>query len=199
MSRGAAHWDARYAGTDRLWSATPNATVERVLRGLPPGRALDLGAGEGRHATWLAGLGWQVTALDFSAVGTERGRAGERSLGAGHPPVDWVVADVLAWAPPDGAQFDLVLVSFLHLPADVFGRARSWLTPGGRLVVVGHALRNLSDGVGGPSDPTLLHTQAQLAAAAEGMEVEQLGEVLRDTPDGTAIDLCLVALSRCDR
>jgi SAM-dependent methyltransferase len=188
----AGHWDRRYARIDRLWSTEPNTTVAQVLSSLPPGRALDLGAGEGRHAVWLSRRGWQVTAVDFSRVGIDRGRAVD-------PHVDWVVADVLTWSPPDIAEHDLVLVSYLHLPTDVFARARGWLAPGGRLVVIGHALRNLTDGVGGPSDPRLLHTPEQLAAAADAMEVERLGEVLRHTPDGIAIDLCLVALNRCDR
>ena len=197
----AAHWDARYAG-DRLWSPAPNPTVERLVGALPPGRALDLGAGEGRHAIWLRGLGWQVTAVDFSSVGIDRGRAGDVDAGdvdAGRagPAVDWVVADVLRWQPAEPG-YDLVLISYLHLPGDVIARARQWLAPGGRLVVVGHALRNLTDGVGGPRDPALLHTPAGLAAAADGLEVEQLGEVLRPGPDGTAIDLCLVAVRRCD-
>jgi SAM-dependent methyltransferase len=67
----ALHWNERYAATDRLWSAEPNRTVEEVVGPLPPGRALDLGAGEGRHAVWLARRGWRVTAVDFSALGIE--------------------------------------------------------------------------------------------------------------------------------
>ena len=65
-------WDHRYAERDRLWSAEPNVTVAEVVRPMTPGRALDLGAGEGRHALWLARHGWQVTAVDFSSVGIER-------------------------------------------------------------------------------------------------------------------------------
>lgn len=183
-----AHWDARYAATDRLWSATPNATVSEIVGPLVPGRALDLGAGEGRHAVWLAQRGWQVAAVDFSAVGIDRGRAGARAAGVG---VDWHIADVRTWA-PDGT-YDLVLVAFLHLADDVLGRTRDWLAPGGRLVVIGHALRNLTDGVGGPSDQRLLYTEDQLTGAARGLTIERLGEVLRVTPAGTAIDMCLDA------
>ncbi|HEX6446167.1 MAG TPA: methyltransferase domain-containing protein [Streptosporangiales bacterium] len=192
MSRvpDAAHWDERYAATDRLWSATPNATVAEIVGPLPPGRALDYAAGEGRHSVWLAQRGWQVTAVDFSSVGIDRGRAAAADLGV---EVDWVVDDVLTWSPPEGVTYDLVLVAYLHLPDDVFGRLRDWLAPGGRLVVLGHALRNLTDGVGGPQDPGLLHTEEQHRRAAEGLVVERSGEVFRETPDGTAIDLCLVA------
>jgi hypothetical protein len=89
--------------------------------------------------------------------------------------------------------FDLVLVVYLHLFDDGFARAARWLAPGGALVVVGHALRNLADGVGGPRDPRLLHTEEQLRRAAAGLEIEQLREVLRPTDAGVAIDLLLVA------
>jgi len=186
----AQEWDSRYGGPERVWSAAPNAWVATTLRGWFAGRALDLGAGEGRHSVWLASLGWRVTAVDFSAVGIERARAGATEVGVG---VDWVVADVRTWEPPAGAGFDLVLVSYLHLGEDVLARARGWLAPGGALVVVGHALRNLTEGVGGPSDPRLLATEAGYRAASEGLLVEQLGEVIRPLPQGDAIDLVLVA------
>jgi SAM-dependent methyltransferase len=164
--------------------------VATTIRGWFCGRALDLGTGEGRHAVWLAALGWQVTAVDFSAVGIERARQGAREVGV---EVDWVVADVRDWQPAAAATFDLVLISYLQLGDDVLARARDWLAPGGALVIVGHASRNLTEGVGGPSDARLLHTEAGHRAAAEGLQVEQLGEVIRHLPEGDAIDLVLVA------
>lgn len=184
----AAHWDERYRRTDRLWSASPNALVAELVAPLEAGRALDLGTGEGRHALWLAERGWSVTAIDFSSVGIDRGRSAAAAAGV---EVDWRVADVRSWS-PFGA-YDLVLVVYLHLVEDVLARAASWLAPGGRLVVVGHALRNLSEGVGGPSDPRLLHTEDALRAGVAGLTVERLGEVLRPTDSGVAIDICLVA------
>ena len=59
--------------------------------------------------------------------------------------------------------------------------------------MLGHALRNLTEGVGGPQDARLLHTEAEYRAASEGLVVEQLGEVVRHLPEGDAIDLALVA------
>lgn len=187
---GAQEWDSRYAGPDRVWSAAPNAWVAATLREWFTGRALDLGAGEGRHAVWLAALGWQVTAVDFSAVGIDRGREGAEEVGV---QVDWVVADVRTWEPTAGETFDLVLVAYLHLEDDVLARARTWLAPGGALVVVGHSLRNLTEGVGGPQDARLLHTEAEYAEASRGLVVEHIGEVVRHLPEGDAIDLALVA------
>jgi SAM-dependent methyltransferase len=187
---GAQEWDSRYAATERVWSAAPNPWVAATIGGWFTGRALDLGAGEGRHSVWLAALGWQVTAVDFSGTGIERGRRGAREVGV---EVDWVVDDVRTWAPPAGETFDLVLVAYLHLNDDVLERVRGWLAPGGAMVVIGHALRNLTEGVGGPSDARLLHTEAGYRAASHGLIVEELGEVLRQVPGGPAIDLVLVA------
>jgi SAM-dependent methyltransferase len=190
MSERQRMWDERYAASDRVWSAAPNAEVERILDDWPPGRALDLGAGEGRHAVWLAARHWRVTAVDFSAVGLAKGEAEATRQGVA---VDWVVADARSWHPPQGMAYDLILAAYLHLSADVLSRTTTWLAPGGALVVVGHSLRNLTEGVGGPSDPSLLHTPEQLRAAAEGLETERCEEIVRSTDAGDAIDAVLVA------
>jgi SAM-dependent methyltransferase len=190
VGHSAQHWDRRYADSDRVWSAAPNGWVAETIRPWFTGRALDLGAGEGRHSVWLAALGWQVTAVDFSATGIERGRRGADEVGV---QVSWVVADIRKWEPPAGVTYDLVLMAYLHLADDVLARVRDWLAPGGAMVVVGHALRNLTEGVGGPTDPSLLHTEEGYRQASEGMVVERLGEVVRHTAYGDAIDLVLVA------
>jgi SAM-dependent methyltransferase len=181
-------WDARYLAR-RQWSDGPNALVAELLRELPPGSAVDIAAGEGRHALWLASLGWDVTAVDFSAVGMERGMA--------QPDADrvrWVTVDVLEWAAPT-SSLDLVLVAYLHLPYDdmlgLLLRAVDWLRPGGRFLVLGHDVENLTRGVGGPQDPALLHSRERLAPVAALLDVDRLEQVPRQTPEGTAIDTLL--------
>ena len=67
-------WDQRYAGEELVWSAGPNIFVAGICAELAPGRVLDLAAGEGRNALWLAERGWQVTAVDFSQVAVDRMR-----------------------------------------------------------------------------------------------------------------------------
>jgi SAM-dependent methyltransferase len=181
-------WNERYAES-RQWSAEPNALVADLLAGLPPGDAVDLAAGEGRHALWLADLGWRVTAVDFSGVGLDRGR---HRPGADR--VTWVTADVLTWSAPP-ASLDLVLVAYLHLPEDdaiaLFTRAVGWLRPGGRLLVLGHDLANIEHGVGGPQEPAILHSVERLAPVAALLDVDRLEQIPRQTPAGTALDTLL--------
>ena len=181
-------WDERYAERQQ-WSAEPNALIAELLVGLPPGDAVDLAAGEGRHALWLSGLGWGVTAVDFSDVGLVRGRAQP-----GADRVTWVTADVTTWwARP--ASLDLVLVAYLHLPeaetAALLTRAVGWLRPGGRLLVLGHDVENITAGVGGPQEPAILHSVDRLAPVAALLDVERLEQVRRQTPAGTALDTLL--------
>jgi hypothetical protein len=100
----AADWDARYATSGLVWSAEPNRWAEEVLGGLLPGRALDLGTGEGRHAVWLARRGWEVTAVDFSGEAIRKAAEHQRAnapetLGR----ITWVRADVVAEAPAPGS------------------------------------------------------------------------------------------------
>lgn len=184
----ASDWDARYAEKAQ-WSAGPNTLVAELLADLPPGRAVDLAAGEGRHARWLAGRGWDAVAVDFSAVGLERGRSAPDG-GA----VTWVVADVLTWTPASGG-LDLVLVAYLHLAqaetVDLLTRAIGWLRPGGRLLVLGHDVENLTGGVGGPQEASILHSVPRLAPVAALLDVDRLEQLPRQTPTGTALDTLL--------
>jgi SAM-dependent methyltransferase len=184
----AGDWDERYAERQQ-WSSEPNALIAELLTGLPPGEAVDLGAGEGRHALWLAGLGWRVTAVDFSAVGLARGAAQP-----GAERVSWVTADVTTWDAAPSSQ-DLVLVAYLHLPdpamTDLLRRAVAWLRPGGRFLLLGHDADNPAHGVGGPQDPAILHSTRRLAPVAALLDVDRLEQVRRDTPAGTALDTLL--------
>jgi SAM-dependent methyltransferase len=181
-------WDQRYADRQQ-WSTEPNALVAELLAGLPPGDAVDLAAGEGRHALWLAGRGWRVTAVDFSAVGLDRGVAQP-----GAEQVTWVTADVTTWTAPP-ASVDLVVVAYLHLPeadtVDLLTRAVGWLRPGGRLLVLGHDVDNIASGVGGPQEPAILHSVERLAPVADLLAVDRLEQVRRETPAGTALDTLL--------
>lgn len=178
-------WDQRYA-EKRVWSREPNVFLADVAARLPPGRALDLATGEGRNALWLAERGWRVTGVDFSAVGIERGRRDARERGL---TVEWVVADVVDYEPEHEA-YDLVLVMYLHIPAEEFGhvlrKAAAAVAPGGRLLVVGHDIENVERGYGGPQDPSILYSVAGMEAAFPDLVLDRNEQVIRqvDTDHG---------------
>lgn len=193
-----ASWDARYGSAasseSTVWSLEPNAWIAATIEqlGLQPGTAIHLACGEGRNALWLAQRGWQVTAVDFSAVALETGRSRARQLGL---EVDWERADVTDWVSP--TLVDLVVIAYLQLEAadlaEVIAAAAGTLEPGGRLVLIGHDVDNLERGVGGPRDPAVLHSVDALREAAGDLTIERCEQVLRPVGDAQAVDAVLVA------
>ncbi|MFJ3700294.1 MULTISPECIES: cyclopropane-fatty-acyl-phospholipid synthase family protein [Streptomyces] len=134
-------WDDRYRESDRIWSGNPNVILVREMEGLTPGRALDLGCGEGADAVWLARFGWKVTATDISRVALERAAVHAADAGVADR-IDWQWHDLGA-SFPEG-EYDLVSAQFLHSMGDlprerILRQAASVVAPGGVLLVVGHA------------------------------------------------------------
>jgi SAM-dependent methyltransferase len=193
-------WDRRYAAVENLWAAQPNRFLVAEVAALEPGRALDLACGEGQNAIWLATLGWDVIGVDYSevAVTKARARAERDALNA-----RFVCADLVEYE-PEAAAYDLVLVLYLHISASerrgVLAKASGALAPEGTFLFVGHDLTNITDGVGGPSDPSLLCTPEEIASELPGLEIEKAGRVLRDVTgaERPAID-ALVRARRSSR
>ena len=193
-----ARWDERYAGRDYLWDVEPNRFVERELAGVAPGSAIDLAAGEGRNAVWLARQGWDVIAVDFSSVGLDKARRLAADHGVSEH-VSLVLADALTYEP--AALVDLVVIAYLQLaPAQVriaLEHARTWLRPGGRVLVVAHDRANVVGGHGGPSDPDHCYTVAETVAALEPLRIEraEVAERPVETEDGAhvALDTLVIA------
>ena len=162
-------WDQRYAASELVWSREPNQLVAAELADLAPGTAVDLAAGEGRNAIWLASRGWSAYAVDFSQVALDKGAR----VGDGLD-VTWVCADATTWQPPH--PVDLVVMAYFQVPADDRRRAvRSavmMLRSGGTLLLVAHDSTNLAEGPGGPQDPAVLMTAEDVLADLDGIEVE---------------------------
>jgi len=194
----ASGWDERYRATELVWGVAPNRWVEQEVADLRPGNALDLACGEGRNAIWLATRSWRVTAVDFSAVAVAKGKAlEERELEK--PSIAWVVADATTFTAPEPADF--ALLCYLQLPAGerraAVRQAARALAPGGVLVVIAHDSRNLTDGTGGPQDPAVLYTAADVAGDLDGLGlvIEKAEEALRPVAgaERPAIDALLRA------
>lgn len=134
-------WDEFYGGDAPVWSGRVNVQLAEISADLAPGRALDLGCGEGADAIWLAEDGWQVVAVDVSANALERACAAAQER--------QVISRIrferhdLSTSFPAG-RFDLVSAQFLHSPVQlareaVLRRAADAVAVGGRLLIVDHA------------------------------------------------------------
>lgn len=139
-SSNAIDWDHRYGG-DQMWSGNPNGTLVAEVEALAPGRALDVGAGEGGDAIWLAEQGWTVTASDISQRALERVGAEAERRGL---EVRGELVDANALDAYEAGGFDLVSAQYASIPrtADRRGVANLLraVAPGGTLLVVSHDL-----------------------------------------------------------
>ena len=161
------YWDARYREGGAVWSGRPNVPVVDAVRSLSPGRALDLGCGEGGDAIWLAERGWSVTGVDISPSAIARAREAAGALGVAPSPT-FVVADLSTWE-PEGGPFDLVMASFLHSPVDlartaVLRRGADEVAPGGHLLIVSHVTPPTGMSTGGHTPPRFLTPAQELDA-----------------------------------
>ncbi len=191
-SANEADWDRRYSGA-QMWSGNPNGALVNELTGVRPGRALDVGAGEGGDALWLAERGWSVTASDISRRALDRvdAEAGRRGL-----KIALHHADANGLAPFEAAAFDLVIAMYASILRTPDGRGvRNLLdavAPDGVLLVVSHDLAPMR----APVD-TRTHSRAfdpdayvrtddvaATLAASPGWEVEM--HELRPRPPGAS-------------
>lgn len=164
-------WDDKYQKAGRggvLFGNEPNAYLRDKAPpiGPTPGRsALCLADGDGRNGRWLAAQGYEVTAIDVSAVGTMLARQDDLAAGV---TVNRHVADLSAWSPPEGAGFDLTCLVYLQCEGGVRRQALrvAWacLKPGGLFVFEGFAAAGAGrceDGLG-PRASDLLYEIADL-------------------------------------
>lgn len=168
-------WDARYAGTSRVWSGNPNPQlVTEITRlqsaGLAPGTALDVGAGEGADAVWLAEQGWQVTALDVSEVALGRVITHAAEAGVGER-VTTLHHDLMSGVAVPGT-YDLVSAQFWHPPvaerAEHVTRIGAAVRPGGTLLIVGHHPADITNEMRGHPHAERVYTPEQIAEILAG-------------------------------
>lgn len=155
-------WEERWAQAlsrhaENLTHRLPNANLIAELDDLPPGIALDAGCGHGSDTLWLAGRGWQVTAVDFSETALAHARSTAEAAGADVAArIDWVEGDLGTWT-PEPRRYDLVACLYVHMAGsvkDTVRRLATGVAPGGTLLLVGHR----------PIDPA---TGAETAAAGQ--------------------------------
>ncbi|GAB2945650.1 NAD(P)/FAD-dependent oxidoreductase [Micromonospora polyrhachis] len=166
-----AGWEERYRTRSALWSGRPNPQLVAEAAGLPSGRALDVGCGEGADAIWLAERGWQVTAVDIATTALDRAAAHAAAVGEQvGKRIEWVHADLRDQPPAEGA-YDLVSAQFMQLPGEVrqklFARLAAAVSRGGTLLIVGHHPSDLRAGAHRMHFPDMMFTAEEVAAALD--------------------------------
>lgn len=182
-------WDERYGGDDLAYGEAPNEFLAAMSDRLPlKGRALDIGAGEGRNALFLASPPREldVLAVDQSAVGMQKAErlARQRGLRLRTQAADLQHFDA---AP---ASFDVVSSIFVHLPpalrARVHKRVGVWLKAGGVFILEAYAPDQLERATGGPKDASMLPSLETLLAELDGtgLEFEHRAALVREVHEG---------------
>jgi thioredoxin reductase/SAM-dependent methyltransferase len=173
--RGARHtmfgrdaWELRYQSKPTVWSGNPNAALVAEAGDLKPGRALDVGSGEGADAVWLARRGWRVTATDIASTALDRAAAHAATAGGEVAQrITWHQIDLRHDPVPVG-PYDLVSSHFFHLPeqerTELYARLADAVARGGTLLIVGHHPSDLRAAIHRPHFPDMMFTAEQLAA-----------------------------------
>ncbi|MDG4810452.1 NAD(P)/FAD-dependent oxidoreductase [Micromonospora sp. WMMD1120] len=198
-------WEERYRSRQSVWSGRPNPQLVAEVADLTPGRALDVGSGEGGDAVWLATRGWRVTAVDISATALERAAAHADDAGV-RDRIEFTHAD-LRDKPPAEEAYDLVSAQFMHLPPaprrELFARLAAAVAPGGVLLIVGHHPSDLWTSARRMHLPTMMYTADEVAADLDPTRWEVLAAEARPRtatdPDGgdiTIHDAVLLARRR---
>lgn len=177
-------WDERYGADEYVYGTVPNDFLAEVAARIPPGRVLCLADGEGRNSAWLAERGYQVTAVDASAVGLRKGQrlAAERGVR-----VTAVHADLAEYRIEPGAWSGIVSI-FAHLPPEVRRALHrgvvDGLAPGGAFVLEAYTPAQLGRGTGGPPTPDRMMTLDALREELDGLRFEIGRELRRDVREG---------------
>ncbi|MBI1386455.1 MAG: class I SAM-dependent methyltransferase [Rhizobiales bacterium] len=195
-----ANWDERYAGAPHgLFGDAPNEYVREVTArsDFRARSALVLADGDGRNGRHLAGLGFAVTAVDLSVVGTRNAFALDAARGVA---LERIVADLDDWSVPAGRQWDSVFLLYLQAPAAtrVAALRLGWqaLAPGGIFVLEGFA-RTLEAEAMGPGPEELRYDLDEIIGALTGAEIIEalagrvrLDEGLRHTGLAQVVRYC---------
>ena len=179
-------WDERYAGEGFYYGTQPNEFLRDQAAALPPGQpVLCLAEGEGRNAAFLAERGFDVTAVDQSSVGLEKAMALAVQRGVR---ISTVVADLADWNLDRPGGWGGIVSIWCHLPSALRRRVHrqvsAALQPGGVLILEAYTPEQLKFRTGGPADPDLMPTLAQLRGELAGLSFEIAQEHQREVHEG---------------
>ncbi|KAB1185177.1 MULTISPECIES: bifunctional 2-polyprenyl-6-hydroxyphenol methylase/3-demethylubiquinol 3-O-methyltransferase UbiG [Haloferax] len=182
-------WDERFSEGTYPTDPEPSPVLRAYIETFPEGRALDVAAGTGRNAIFLAEEGYDVDALDQSSAGLEIIR--ERAVEAGvEDSIQTIQADATEYEYPV-AEYDVITLSFFRI-LDRFGDIKTALKPGGVLFYQ-HHLQSSSPATIGPSTDRYRFQSNELLRACLDMTVLYYEESTEERDDRTSATATIVA------
>lgn len=178
-------WNEIYSAEEYVYGKEPNVFLRDNYASIPRGRVLCLAEGEGRNAVYLAGLGYQVTAVDASKMGLIKAERLALEKGV---EIEIVHAD-LATFDLGEQHWDGVVSIFCHLPPSVrkivHQGAEKGLKRNGVLLLEAYTPRQLENKTGGPPVAELMVSKSVLQAELPGLVFNHLEELERDVTEGS--------------
>lgn len=177
-------WDERYSAEDYVYGKDPNQFLANAANKIPKGKVLCVAEGEGRNAVFLAEQGYEVVAVDASAVGLEKARklAAERGVS-----IQTIVSD-LAHFDIEPESWDGVVSIFAHVPPQVrkelHKKIVNGLRSGGVMILESYRPDQLKYKTGGPPTAEFMMTLEGLEQELKGLHFEYGFELDRDIVEG---------------
>ena len=177
-------WDERYSSEEYIYGKDPNEFLANVVGKIPKGKVLCVAEGEGRNAVFLAEQGYEVVAVDSSAVGLEKARklAEERGVS-----IQTIVCD-LAQFDIEPESWDGVVSIFAHVPPQVrkelHKKIVNGLRSGGVLILESYRPDQLKYKTGGPPSAEFMMTLEGLEQELKGLNFDYGVELDRDVVEG---------------
>ena len=124
-------YNSTYRGEDGdVFSRKPNAFLVEMTRQRKPGRALDVGMGQGRNSIFLAQQGWDVTGIDPADEGVRQAKAEADRLGLS------IHAEITTFEQFDFGEDRWDLIVLMYEPTKAIApKVERALKPGGAVVV----------------------------------------------------------------
>lgn len=177
-------WDERYKSAEYAYGTEPNDFLRENIHFLPKGKILSLAEGEGRNAVYLARHGYEVTAVDSSSVGIEKGK---RLADINKVNVEFIYADL--------AEFDIgtscwnaIISIFCPIPSAIrrilHDNVKAGLKNDGVFLVEAYTPAQVRNDTGGGKDKDVMQTKDSLICELEGLHFEHLLELDRDIIEG---------------
>ena len=178
-------WNQRFSGEEYVYGSLPNRFFKEKIEGLHPGRLFLPAEGEGRNAVFAAGLGWKVSAMDFS----EQAKIKALKLADTHSvQLDYIVGDITSME-FENDSFDAAALIYAHISPEfrkmVHQKIMRSLKPGGYLILEGFNKNQVNNSSGGPKSVEMLYSIPMLEDDFKGLEIGLLEEITENLDQGS--------------